>query len=80
MLIGAKIERGSWVWAGKLSFFGFSRDRRPCTTARRLGTEHDVGAHTDVGGDCADAIEAGVGANGLAQPLSRTRVRFARLY
>jgi len=34
-----------------------------------LGTGQDVGAHTGAGGECADAIDAGVGADGLAQPL-----------
>jgi len=40
-----------------------------------LGTGQDVGAHTGAGGECADAIEAGVGADRIAPPLSRTRVR-----
>jgi len=39
-----------------------------------LGTRQDVGAHTGAGGECADAIEADDGADGLAQPpLQHTR-------
>jgi len=39
-----------------------------------IGTVHDVGAYTGAEGECADAIEAGVGADGPAQPpLQHTR-------
>jgi len=39
-----------------------------------LSTGQDVGAYTGAGGECADATETGVSADGLAQfPLLHTR-------
>jgi len=46
---------------------------RPCDTAGRLGTAigtgNVIGARTVAGGQCADAIKTGVGADGLARIL-----------
>jgi len=40
----------------------------PCATAGRLGTEQAIGARTaGKGGQCADVIETGVGADGPAR-------------
>jgi len=64
-------ERGSWVEAKKN--FVSRGTGRPCDTAGRLvttmGTRQAIGAHTGAGGQCADAIETGVGADGPARIL-----------
>jgi len=52
-----------------LVFFCFLRTGRPCATAGRLGTRQAIGTHTGAGGQCADAIETGAGADGLARTL-----------
>jgi len=68
MVLGAKL-RGSWIGDGKLAFFVTRGTDWPCATALSAG--QDVGAHIGAGGECIDAVEAGVGVDGLAQPLSR---------
>jgi len=71
VVLGAKIERVSCVWAGNLTFFisrGGQAGHVPLHADWTLGTGQDVGAHTGAGGECAEAIEADVGADGLAQP------------
>jgi len=70
MVSGTKIKRESWAWAGKWAIFTSRGTGRPCATERRLDSGHcqDVGAQIGAGRECADAIDAGVGADGLAQP------------
>jgi len=40
---------------------------RPYATAGKLGTGQVLGAHTSAGGQCANATQAGVGADGPAR-------------
>jgi len=51
----------------KIGIFRFGTDW-PYATVRdwALGTGQAIGAHTGAGGQCTDAIKAGVGADGLA--------------
>jgi len=64
----------------KIDIFVSRWTGRPYTTEGRLGTGQNVGAHTSTRGEYTDAIEAGVGADELAQPISHTLICFALLY
>jgi len=73
MVLCTKKWEGSWVEARKFAFL-ISRDTgRPCITAglfsTAMGAEQAIGAHTDTSGQCTDAIETRVGADGPARML-----------
>jgi len=59
----------------KIDIFASGGTGRSCATAGRLSTKQctgkAIGARTDAGEQCADAIEAGVGADG---PVSGTHI------
>jgi len=77
-----------WFWAQKLGvmhdrgrkigifrFLAGSYGHAPLRVDWALSTRQNVGAYIGAGGECADAIEASVGADRLAQltPLPHTR-------
>jgi len=59
-----KFEDGVMGSGQKISIFHFSWNR--LATAGRSVTRQAISAHTGAGGLCAEAIETGVGADGLA--------------
>jgi len=68
MILGTKHLKGHGIEEPENWHFFVSRSTgQPCATAGKLGTGHQTGAHTGTVGKCADAIEAGVCANGSAR-------------
>jgi len=57
------MDRGQKNW----HFFVSRETSRPCATAGRLGIGQSIGEYTGAGGQCADAIVAGVGADGYGK-------------
>jgi len=56
--------RGLWVEARKLAFYTSQMNGQLCVTGGRLGT-----GHTGACEQCADAMEAGIGADALTHVL-----------
>jgi len=52
----------------KIGIFRFSRDQLAMHHGRQvaMGTRQTIGVHTGAGGQCANTVETGVGADGLA--------------
>jgi len=57
---------GYWYKPENWHFFVSRCTLHPHATAGRLGTRQATGTHIGTGGQCADTIEAGVGADGPA--------------
>jgi len=57
----------------KIGIFHSSRDRLAMCYGRQIGhamsTRQAIGAHTGTGGQCADATETGIGADGSKRML-----------
>jgi len=72
MVLPQKFEESVMGRGQKIGIFRFSRDRPAMRHGRQIGHcnghyQQAIGAHTGAGGQCPDAIETGVGADGPAR-------------